>query len=205
VTLAGDLSMENLETTGEPRSRTPGWLRTALIGRNPRRTLVRIVIVAIAVFLVRDFVLLPIRVRGPSMLPTYHENSINLINRLAYLRSRPERGDVVALRLTGRNSLGQLPSIVYMKRVVGLPGETIGFQHGKLLINGKALDEPYLNPAGCDWDIPAETLGPDTYYVVGDNRTMPERLHEKGKAAFNIIVGKVIPCKKPSATSPSPP
>ncbi|MFO1477175.1 MAG: signal peptidase I [Verrucomicrobiota bacterium] len=186
--------MDTLDAPPAPPAASQGWLRRIVFGRNPRRTFIRIVIIVVAVFLVRDFVLLPIRVRGISMYPTYREGSINLINRLAYLHSRPQRGDVVALRLTAGNTL--VPSFAYLKRVVGLPGETVEFQNGKLLVNGQPIDEPYLNPAGCEWNLPPETLEPDTYYVVGDNRAMPEERHEKGKAPFNLILGRVIPCKK---------
>src|SRR5205807_1555665 len=113
----------------------PGWWRVILIGRRPRLTMLRIVIWVVACFVVTKFVLLPIRVQGVSMLPTYKENRVNFVNRLAYVHSQPKRGDVVAIRLAG-------PSIMFLKRIVGLPGETVGFHEGRLLINGQVLDEP---------------------------------------------------------------
>jgi signal peptidase I len=118
------------------------------------------------------------------MLPTYQDGGVNLVNRLAYARSEPKRGDVVAIRLAGQ-------SVMYLKRVVGLPGDTVAFHEGHLLIDGEVVKEPYLNP-GCDWEIPPETLAPGLYYVVGDNRSMPEKLHEKGKTPRQRIVGRVL-------------
>jgi len=162
------------------------WLRTIVIGRHPRRTAVRLLVVIAVIFLLRSYVLIPIRVDGPSMLPNYREHSVNVVNRIAYLRHEPERGDVVAIRFSGK-------SIMLMKRVVGLPGETVEFTNGKLMINGRPIDEPYLK-YGCNWDFrpPHWQLGEDEYYVVGDNRSMPYEDHKQGSARRERIVGKVM-------------
>ena len=68
-----------------------------------------------------------------------------------------------------------------MKRIVGLPGETVAFVDGRVLINGEVLDEPY-EKSSCDWNLPPVKLGPDEYFVVGDNRTMPWADHTFGEA-----------------------
>jgi len=172
-----------LETSMEAKGKSSRW-RVALIGRNPKRTLMRIVVLMVAVLLARAYLVLPIFVHGSSMLPTYRDRGVNFVNRLAYVWSEPKRGDVVAIRLAGQ-------SVMYMKRVVGLPGDTVAFHQGQLLINGQPIPEPYVQP-GCDWEIPPETVGPGLYYVVGDNRSLPERFHEKGKTPKQRIVGKVL-------------
>lgn len=187
--------MDDRMETGRDGFRLPPWLRTVLIGRNPKLTLIRIVILVGVVFVARAFVLLPIRVKGPSMLPAYREGGINFVNRLAYARFNPKRGDVVAIRLAGT-------SIMYMKRIIGLPGETIEFRDGRVFINNRLLHEPYATE--CSWDISPETLGPGRYYVVGDNRSMPEYLHEKGQAARRRIVGKILLCKSLFDSSSAP-
>ena len=168
------------------------WLRTIIIGRNPRRTAVRLMIVIIAIFLLRAYVLLPVKVDGPSMSPNYRENSINVVNRLAYLRHEPQRGDVVAIRFSGVSRFSGR-SILLMKRVVGLPGETVEFVSGKLMINGRPIDEPYVK-FNCNWDFRPEhwKLAEDEYYVVGDNRSMAQEDHQKGNAKRQRIVGKVM-------------
>src|SRR5215510_6886513 len=120
-----------------PAQQEPPWWRRLLIGRRPKRTLVRIVVLVITAFVLSRFVFLPIRVDGGSMLPTYKEHGVNFVNRLAYLFHEPRRGDVVAIRLAG-------PSIMYMKRIVGLPGETVTFHDGHVFIDGKLLNEPYV-------------------------------------------------------------
>jgi signal peptidase I len=144
----------------------------------------RIVILVVVCFVIAKFVLLPIRISGPSMLPTYGEHGVNFVNRMAYLFHEPRRGDVVAIRLAG-------PSIMFMKRIIGLPGETVTFHEGHVFIDGKPLDEPYLK-FPCAWEHEARTLGPFEYYFVGDNRSMPQVDHTEGKASRERIVGKVL-------------
>jgi signal peptidase I len=80
---------------------------------------------------------------------------------------------------------------MYMKRIIGLPGETVAFVDGRVLINGEVLDEPYEKTA-CDWNRDPVKLGATEYFVVGDNRTMPIELHTFGKVERNRIVGKAI-------------
>lgn len=164
---------------------TPSWTQRVLIGRNPRRTLLRIlVLVAVCVVLFK-IVLVPIRVDGGSMLPTYRDRSVNFVNRLAYRFRPPQRGDVVAIGLLAGDH------VMYMKRIVGLPGETVAFHKGQLYINGEPMDEPYVKLRG-DWERPEEQIGPNQYYVVGDNREMSWEGHTQGRAARDRIVGKIL-------------
>jgi signal peptidase I len=169
------------EVEDQPRV---GWVRRLLIGRNPSLTLARLVVWVIAIIVVRTYVLLPIRVEGVSMLPTYPENGINFVNCFAYLFHPPQRGDVVAIRYAGH-------SIMLCKRIVGLPGEMIAFHQGHIEINGERLDEPYVKRP-CYWDHAPERLGPGEYYVVGDNRSMDFDQHTKGIADRNRIIGKIL-------------
>jgi signal peptidase I len=160
-----------------------------LIGRNWKLTLARLIIFIAACFLVFRFVLLPVRVEGISMLPTYRNGSVNFVNRFAYLRHPPHRGDVVGIRLADPDVTR--PSVMYLKRIVGLPGETVAFVNGRVLINGRVFDEPY-EKYDCDWNLPPVKLGPNQYFVVGDNRSMPPQYHEFGVARRNQIIGKLL-------------
>jgi signal peptidase I len=163
---------------------SPSWLRIIVMGRNPRFTLVRALCLAAAAFVIFRFVLLPVRVTGGSMEPTYHDGSINFINQLAYRRHEPQRGDVVGVRFAGR-------SVMLLKRVVGLPGELIGFQNGKVTVNGAALDEPYIKLPS-DWARHPVQLGPNDYFVVGDNRSMAIENHTLGITKRERILGKPL-------------
>jgi len=161
-----------------------GWVSRVVIGRNPRVTLVRILVWVAVILLVSRFVLVPIRVEGISMLPTYKENGIKFVNCLAYMRHPPQRGDIVAIKMAGR-------SIMLCKRIVALPGETVAFHEGHLFINGELLEEKYvLGP--CNWELPTEQVGPEEYYFVGDNRSMDYEQHTQGRAEKQRILGKVV-------------
>ena len=167
-----------------PLPQLPGWLRIMLIGRNPKATLVRVATLVVTCFILFKFVLLHIQVEGISMLPTYPDNSKHFLNRFAYLQHEPQRGDVVGIRLAGIH-------MMYLKRIVGLPGESVAFVAGRVMINGQVLDEPYEKYT-CDWNRPSVRLGPDEYFVVGDNRSMPQQDHVFGKVERNRIVGKTV-------------
>jgi signal peptidase I len=176
-------SVAIMETNGTT-SVWPNWVIRVLIGRNPRITLVRVVIWVAVMMVVSRFVLVPIRVEGISMLPTYKENGIKFVNCLAYVLHPPQRGDIVAIKITGK-------SIMLCKRIVALPGETIAFHEGRLIINGEILEEPYVN-GPCNWELAPEPVGPDEYYFVGDNRTMDYEQHTQGRTFRQRILGKVV-------------
>ncbi len=168
----------------QPKHAWPPWLKSLVIGRHPRRTLWRIGGLVVVCFVTFRFVLLPVRVEGESMWPTYRNHRINFINRLAYLRHEPRRGDVVGIRLAGWR-------VMFMKRIVGLPGETVAFHGGRLYINRQLVPEPYVRTP-CNWELPPEQLGSDEYFVVGDNRGMAVQDHWLGATSRARIMGKVL-------------
>lgn len=158
--------------------------RRLVFGRNPRRTLIRILVLAGVSFVVFGWMLTPIRVRGISMEPAYRDGALNLVNRVVYRFRSPARGDVVAIRLAG-------PHVLYVKRIVGLPGERIAFVNGNLQVNGTPLAEPYVlnrNP----WDVPEVACGPREYFVVGDNRGMRAGDHDFGRVDARRILGTLV-------------
>jgi signal peptidase I len=166
------------------------WLQVVLVGHRPKNTLLRILVLLVVSLVTFRFILLPIRVEGISMQPTYYDHQIDCVNRLAFLFHEPRRGDVVGVRYSNPGMFS-VPSLMLLKRVIGLPGETVSFHQGHAYINGQLLDEPYLkNP--CDWEHAPTQCGSDEYYVVGDNRSMPFEFHTKGRFARDHIVGKIL-------------
>jgi signal peptidase I len=166
------------------------WLRILAIGRRPRATAVRIVVLAAACFVTFRFILLPVRIEGISMEPTFRDGQFNLVNRLAFLFHEPQRGDIVSIRFSNPGTFSA-PSEMLMKRIIGLPGETVSFHAGHAYINGTLLKEPYVK-FPCDWEHAPIVCGPAQYYVVGDNRSMPFPAHTQGRAARDRIVGKAL-------------
>jgi signal peptidase I len=141
----------------------------------------RAVILIAGAYVVFGYVLMPVRGVGVSMQPTITQGDLLFINRLAYRVSDPERGDIVAVRLAGR-------SAVYVKRLLGLPGDRVAFNGGILWRNGVPVDEPYVLHRA-DWELPEVTLGPDDYFVVGDNRGMPMAQHDFGTSTRARLIG----------------
>jgi len=158
--------------------------RRFVFGPNPRRTLVRVLVLAAVSFVTFRWVLMPIRAEGVSMLPTYRSGSLNLVNRLAFAYRNPARGDIIAIRLAG-------PHVLYIKRIVALPGERFSMVQGQAYIDGAPLIEPYVLERR-PWDVQEVTLTPREYFVIGDNRGMRASDHDFGRVDVTRIVGRVI-------------
>lgn len=124
------------------------------------------------------------------MNPVLHNGDIILVNQIVYDASNPKRGDVIVFKPDGNEDLH-----VYMKRIVGLPGETIQIKDGKLYIDGKELEEEYKTTAIEDAGVAAEEikLKKDEYFVLGDNRMASEdsRSQKVGNVKKTDIEGKV--------------
>lgn len=162
----------------------PWWLRL-LIGRRPVVTLIRAAIWVAAAFYIFRVVLLPVRVDGISMAPTYKNGGVNFINRWSYSRHLPQRGDVIGVRFVGLH-------VMLLKRIIALPGERIAIRQGIVYIDGQPLDEPYLKLFNPSWQEDEVTLKPDEYFIIGDNRSMRSDEHTHGRVAAQRIVGKVL-------------
>ena len=143
--------------------------------------LIRISVVALFAYLFLGHVCSPLLIKGYSMEPTYQNGSFNFCWRWRYLFSKPQRPDVVAVRFAGSK-------VMLLKRVVALEGERVEFRHGKLFVDEKEIDEPYIHYP-CNWNLPPRQVEKDCVYVVGDNRNIPIENHLFGQASVKRIVG----------------
>jgi signal peptidase I len=159
-------------------------LREILIGKSLGKSLIRGLSVAALLLAGSRFVLVPVRAHGISMMPTYEEGQFIFVNRLAYRFSPIKRGDIVAIRLKGEDS-------VLVKRIIALPGETVHIVHGQVFIDGFALEEPYRRYF-IPWEMKSDTVGADEVFVIGDNRSMPLENHDFGFARQDRILGRAI-------------
>ena len=155
----------------------PPWVA----GADQKRTAVRILFLVVVSFITFGYVLLPVRGVGISMEPTMGEGDLVFINKLTYRFREPRRGEIIAVRIADH-------SVVLVKRIVALPGEHVGFRDGVLRINGEPLEEPYVTHRS-DWDLNDAPLAEREYFVVGDNRAMPMRLHDMGVAGRERLIG----------------
>jgi len=145
------------------------------------RFLIRVCFVAVFAYLFFGHVLLPIRIQGTSMEPTYRNGGMNFCWKLRYLFSKPERHDVVAVRFAGNR-------VMLLKRVVALEGEQIEFRDGELFVDGKEIAEPYV-VYPCNWNLPPRRVEKGSVYVVGDNRNMPLEHHYFGQTTLKRVIG----------------
>ena len=159
-------------------------LREFIFPKLTRRFLIRLAVVAAVVFVICKFVMMPVVIDGESMLPTYSSHGFNFCNRLAYRWSRPRRGDIVILRYGGTRWM-------LLKRVIAFAGETVAFENGVCIVDGKPLDEPYVK-FDCDWNLPPKKVGSGHLYVMGDNRSVPVETHVGGEIAAARIVGRPL-------------
>jgi signal peptidase I len=156
-------------------------LSRLIAGANPRRTLLRAAFLVLGAYVVFGFVLLPVRGVGISMQPTIEHGDLLFINQLAYRFREPKHGDIVAVRVAGR-------SAVYVKRLLGIPGDRVAFIDGTFWRNGEPVIEPYVEKRA-DWQLPEVLLGGNDYFVVGDNRGMPMAQHEFGTSTRDRLIG----------------
>lgn len=149
-----------------------------------RRFVFRLLLVALIAVVVFTQVLMPLRIEGRSMEPTYDNGSFVFCWRGRYLFSEPERGDVVVIRFAGRR-------VTLLKRVVGLAGDTVEFRNGALFVNGTWVKEPYVRMPS-EWNMSARKVEPGKVYVVGDNRSVVMDRHSFGQVERERIIGGVL-------------
>lgn len=154
----------------------------------PPRKLVFIALALVAAVAIglclRQWVIAAVRVAGTSMQDTLRGGDVALVTRFDYAHGRaPERGDVVVCRFPDRGG-------TYIKRVVGLPGETVTFTSGALCVNGEAVDEPYVSSPTDDFRA---ELGENEYLVLGDNRaeSYDSRMPDMGPVGAEAFIGRV--------------
>jgi signal peptidase I len=127
------------------------------------KVLISALLIAFVCYGFFTWILWPVKVSGQSMMPNYEDGSRHFINKLAYVSTPPQRGDVVGVRTDDGE--------VYIKRIVGMPGEKLHFEEGEIVIDGKPLQEPYIESRiPLRFGKPFVHLGPQDYFVIGDNR-----------------------------------
>lgn len=144
---------------------------------------VRIAVLVLIAYLFFGFVCVPAYVKGESMEPTYSRIGFNFCWRPTFWFTTPKRGDIVILRYTGKK--------LFLKRVIGLPGDAVGFKNGKLYVNGKEQNEPYVKNS-CDWNLPEREVEEDKIYVIGDNRSMMMEQHLFGAVKLKRLYGSPV-------------
>jgi signal peptidase I len=145
-------------------------------------------IIFVAVFVALWFtVVQTYEVFQTSMEPNFHEGQRIVVNKAAYWSwiGEPRRGDVIVLKApSGGNE-------DFIKRVIGLPGDTVEIIGGVTYVNGLKLDEPYVKRS-FTYSLAKITVPENTYFVLGDNRDVSNDSHRWGPLARDSIIGKVF-------------
>ena len=142
-------------------------------------------LISFGIFLfVYIFLIQPHRVKGESMFPTFGDGELLLTEKVSYRFSKPHKGDVIVFEApVGHN-------IDFIKRIVGLPGETVSIQDKSVFINGKRLDENYIHVETPGDEV--RTLRANEYFVMGDNRSSSSDSRVFGPITEDKIRGKVF-------------
>jgi signal peptidase I len=129
----------------------------------------------------------PVEVRGSSMLPGIESHERIFVNRFVYQIEPIRRGDIIVFRYPLD------PAKTFIKRVVGLPGDWVSIRNGRVYINGRRLDEPYVPRAYLDHEsYPAVHVPPNHYYVLGDHRDDSNDSRVWGTVNRKLIIGKAV-------------
>jgi signal peptidase I len=162
--------------TSEPAS--PGWGRFFL-------DVLETLLLSAVLFLAINALSARVRVDGFSMKPTLQDGEFVLVNRLAYVMGKPQRGDIIVFHFPLDPASQDL-----IKRVIGLSGDMITVQAGVVSVNGQPLQEPYIAAPPLysgSWEVPEGEL-----FVLGDNRNDSSDSHSWGMLPIKEVVGKAI-------------
>jgi len=154
---------------------------------------VKFLLIASAIAIpIRYFIAQPFIVKGASMIPTFENQEYLIVDELSYFLREPKRGEVIVFRypLDSRQ--------FFIKRIVGLPGETVEIEDGKVKISaedgkdGRVLDEPYIpKDLRTDGNVKV-ALGAEAYFVLGDNRMQSSDSRMWGALPRSLITGRAL-------------
>src|SRR5688572_11045062 len=172
----------NVETRPEEREK-PSGVRNAL----------EWVVIAggalLVAFLIKTFLLQAFYIPSLSMAPTLKINDRVLVNKLSYDLHDVNRGDLVVFE-SPPNEGSETKDLI--KRVIGLPGETVESRDGRILINGQVLDEPYLDRGVTTGALDKITVPPDHLWVMGDNRANSRDSRFFGPIPESLVIGRAF-------------
>jgi signal peptidase I len=181
------------ERTPERGPKRSSWLR---------ETAVVVVVALVAAILLRTFVVQTFYIPSGSMEPTLQIGDRILVDKLAYHLHGVDRGNIVVFKRPANEDCGGPPVADLVKRVIGLPGDTISLKKGRVLIDGKLLNESWLpaikqdttyqGPAGTAYNLAKPYVIPaNHYFMMGDNRGNSCDSRYWGPIPRSLIVGKV--------------
>ena len=169
--------------------------KCANAGREIAGWVLTLVFAAVLALLINSFVFFFARVEGSSMLGTLKDGEVLFVWRAGYVFGQPQRGDIVICHYPETAEGGYLDqkNTCYVKRVIGLPGDTVSIRQGTVYINGEALKESYLETERIDsQSMEAVVLEEGEYFLMGDNRSDSTDSRRMGAVERGKILGKAV-------------
>ena len=154
---------------------------------------VRDIVIAIIIAAIILFFFKPIIIQQESMQPTFYSNDYVVVSKQSYsIFGDIERGDVIVFRSSLLDENGDQKSLI--KRVIGLPGDTIEIKNGYVILNGVTIQEDYLAEQGVSGEMEQITVDEGKIFVMGDNRAVSQdsRSPEVGQVDQDTVIGKVV-------------
>ena len=179
-----------MSDVGIPQAPAPGLAPTQPGGRSLPMVAIwardLLVSLAISAFII-IFLYQPVKVEGTSMMPCLEDQERIFVNKFVYRWEPIQRGDIVVFRYP------RDPAKSYIKRVIGVAGDRIRIENGQVFVNDEALDEDYVPSEYADARSYAETTVPaNSYFVLGDHRTMSNDSRDFGPVNERYIYGKAV-------------
>ena len=140
--------------------------------------------------LIKTFLFQAFYIPSASMDPTLKVHDRVLVNKLSYHLHSVHRGDIIVFKAPPEERTAQIKDLV--KRVIGLPGDTIEARDGHVYINDRLLSEPYLPKGTITDDLPRETVPANSYFMMGDNRTESSDSRVFGTIKRSTIIGRAF-------------
>ena len=178
---------------GEPGE--PGDIRSpAHRRRNTRKQIVEwtalLGTALVIALLIRGFLVQPFYIPTESMHPTLMKNDRVLVNKLSYRMHDVNRGDIIVFSAPEGEATGGIKDLI--KRVIGLPGETVEGRDGHVYVDGRQLEEPYLPDGVLTTDFGPQEIPAGAFWMMGDNRTQSRDSRFFGPIKESTIVGRAF-------------
>jgi signal peptidase I len=171
------------QTDTHPESGHSGVARWLDLRAWVRDVVISVVIAAIVIV----FLYQPVKVEGTSMMPWLTDQERIFVNKFVYRLGDIQRGDIVVFWFPLD------PSKSYIKRVIGLPGDSVEIDRGVVIVNGQPIAEPYVPEQYRDYtSYPPKPVEPDHYYVLGDHRNASNDSRQWGTVERRRIYGKAV-------------
>lgn len=185
-----EVTTEENETKSESKAITPKKRGGEI------KDWVKSIIIAAFIAVVLMQLIVPTVVREHSMEPSFYGGDYLIVGKINYKISNPSRGDVIIFKsdIPMNPSEPSSAKKLLIKRIIGMPGDVINISDNVVSINGEVIDEPYINDGGTPGDVVNYVVPKDSYFVMGDNRTVSidSRRNEVGPVHKDRIIGKAL-------------